>query len=290
MALHRGDAQAARRELVSAQHPRRLLTYALPHLAVQARIELIRAHLALADLAGARTLMREVDDLLRRRPGLGNLVAEAETLRTMLATARGWGSAWPEHRPWMPGPSRCFKSGRRWPSGRRHPAWNGAPAARWRRARPRRRSPTCCWRSPRWSAWAGSSPRWRSPGRGSWAYSKDGDPPSCKAIGWTACRNTTRGSACRPLGLLIKDKRYPFSHVRCICNIICIESYENNRCTFICTVHLEDASPTRHHVACAFCSRETYSSGSMCDTLSRLRAACGIARLPQFLANYPLMS
>ena len=202
MALHRGDAQAARRELVSAQHPRRLLTYALPHLAVQARIELIRAHLALADLAGARTLMREVDDLLRRRPGLGNLVAEAETLRTMLATARGWGSAWPEHRPWMPGPSRCFKSGRRWPSGRRHPAWNGAPAARWRRARPRRRSPTCCWRSPRWSAWAGSSPRWRSPGRGSWAYSKDGDPPSCKALGWTACRNTTRGisvQATRPI-------------------------------------------------------------------------------------------
>ena len=89
MALHRGDAQAARRELVSAQHPRRLLTYAFPHLAVQARIELIRAYLALADLAGARTLMREVDDLLRRRPGLGNLVGEAETLRTMLATARG---------------------------------------------------------------------------------------------------------------------------------------------------------------------------------------------------------
>ena len=89
MALHRGDTQAARRELVSAQHPRRLLTYALPHFAVQARIELARAHLALADLAGARTLMREVDDLLRRRPGLGTLVAEAETLRAQLATARG---------------------------------------------------------------------------------------------------------------------------------------------------------------------------------------------------------
>src|SRR4249920_217046 len=89
MALRRADAQAARRELVSAQHSRRLLTYALPHLAVQARTELARAHLALDDLAGARTLMREVDDLLRRRPGLGNLVGEAETLRAMLATARG---------------------------------------------------------------------------------------------------------------------------------------------------------------------------------------------------------
>jgi LuxR family maltose regulon positive regulatory protein len=89
MALRRADAQAARRELVSAQHPRRLLTYALPHLAVQARIELARAHLALADLAGARTLMREVDDLLRRRPGLGTLVADAGVLRAQLTSQRG---------------------------------------------------------------------------------------------------------------------------------------------------------------------------------------------------------
>ena len=68
VAMHRGDAAAARRELVSAQRLRPLLTYALPHLAVQARIELARVHLALADQAGARTLMREVEDLLKRRP------------------------------------------------------------------------------------------------------------------------------------------------------------------------------------------------------------------------------
>jgi LuxR family transcriptional regulator, maltose regulon positive regulatory protein len=88
-ALHRGDVPAARRELVTAQRLRHLLTYALPYLAVQARIELIRVYLALADLAGARTLMREVDELLRRRPGLGTLAAEAEALRARLATARG---------------------------------------------------------------------------------------------------------------------------------------------------------------------------------------------------------
>jgi hypothetical protein len=46
-------------------------------------------HLALADLAGARTLMREVDELLRRRPGVGNLVGEAEALRARLAEERG---------------------------------------------------------------------------------------------------------------------------------------------------------------------------------------------------------
>jgi LuxR family transcriptional regulator, maltose regulon positive regulatory protein len=84
-----GRCPGGARELVRAQHPRRLLTYALPHLAVQARIELARAHLALADLAGARTLMREVDDLLRRRPGLGTLVAEAGVLRAQLASQHG---------------------------------------------------------------------------------------------------------------------------------------------------------------------------------------------------------
>jgi LuxR family maltose regulon positive regulatory protein len=88
-ALHRGDAAAARRALVSAQRLRPLLTYALPHLAAQARIELIRVHLALADRAGARTLMREVDELLKRRPGLGTLVGEASELRDRLATVRG---------------------------------------------------------------------------------------------------------------------------------------------------------------------------------------------------------
>ena len=89
MALRRGDAQAARRELVGAQQARLLLTYALPHFAVQARIELARAHLALADLPAARTLLREVNEVLRRRPGLGTLVGQAEALRAQLSTERG---------------------------------------------------------------------------------------------------------------------------------------------------------------------------------------------------------
>ena len=88
-AMHRGDVPAARRELVSAQHLRPLLTYALPYLAVQARIELARVHLALADLPGARTFIREVDDLLKRRPDLGALVGEAGALRAQLSRERG---------------------------------------------------------------------------------------------------------------------------------------------------------------------------------------------------------
>jgi LuxR family maltose regulon positive regulatory protein len=88
-ALHRGDVPASRRELVSAQRLQHLLTHALPYFAVQARLELIRVHLALADLAGARTLMREVDELLRRRPGLGSLVGEAQGLGVRLSKERG---------------------------------------------------------------------------------------------------------------------------------------------------------------------------------------------------------
>ena len=88
-AMHRGDVQAARQQLVFAQRQRPLLTYALPYFAVQARIELIRAHLALADLAAARTLMREADELLGRRPDPGNLAGEAGSLRARLLRERG---------------------------------------------------------------------------------------------------------------------------------------------------------------------------------------------------------
>jgi LuxR family maltose regulon positive regulatory protein len=88
VAWHRGDAAAARQELVTAQRTRPLLTYAQPHLAVQARIELIRIHLALGDPAAARTLMREIDDVLKKRPGLGTLVGEAQALRARLTEER----------------------------------------------------------------------------------------------------------------------------------------------------------------------------------------------------------
>jgi LuxR family maltose regulon positive regulatory protein len=89
MAIRRGDIAAARQHLVSAQRARPLLTYAIPHVAGQALIELIRVHLALADTAAARTLMHEVDDLLNRRPGLGTLVGEAHALRTRIPAERG---------------------------------------------------------------------------------------------------------------------------------------------------------------------------------------------------------
>jgi LuxR family maltose regulon positive regulatory protein len=86
--MHRGDVAAARQQLVDAQRLRPVLTYIFPHIAVQARIELARVHLALADAAGARTLMREIDGILKRRPDLGTLVSDAQALRVRLAQER----------------------------------------------------------------------------------------------------------------------------------------------------------------------------------------------------------
>jgi LuxR family maltose regulon positive regulatory protein len=92
VARHRGDVASARQQLADAQRSRSLLTYAIPHLAVQARVELAGVHLALGDIAGARTLMREIDELLKRRPGLGTLDGEAQALRARLSADRRPGS------------------------------------------------------------------------------------------------------------------------------------------------------------------------------------------------------
>ena len=57
---------SARIELAASPPPgtgRAGTAYALPLVAVQARIELARVHLALAGLAGARALMREAGEI-----------------------------------------------------------------------------------------------------------------------------------------------------------------------------------------------------------------------------------
>lgn len=51
---------------------------------VQARVEPARCHLALSDIDAARTLLREADEILARRPGLGVFTEQANDLRTDL--------------------------------------------------------------------------------------------------------------------------------------------------------------------------------------------------------------
>jgi len=89
IALHRGDRQRAREDLAVAQRLRPALTYAVPHLAVQARLELAACYLTLADPAGARTLLREIDQILLLRADLGVLAGQTEELRARLTKMRG---------------------------------------------------------------------------------------------------------------------------------------------------------------------------------------------------------
>jgi LuxR family transcriptional regulator, maltose regulon positive regulatory protein len=88
LAIRRGDVTRARDDLARAERLRATLTWALPHLAVQVRLELARTYLALTDAAAARTMLREVDDLLSRRPRLGILRDQAAELHAQLDTMR----------------------------------------------------------------------------------------------------------------------------------------------------------------------------------------------------------
>jgi LuxR family transcriptional regulator, maltose regulon positive regulatory protein len=89
MAVHHGRLDQAERDLARARQLRLRVTHAVPYYAVQARLELTRAYLALGDLAAARGVLREVDDLLRWRPDLGTLPEHASQLRSQLDRARG---------------------------------------------------------------------------------------------------------------------------------------------------------------------------------------------------------
>ncbi|HEY6707439.1 MAG TPA: LuxR C-terminal-related transcriptional regulator [Actinomycetota bacterium] len=88
LAVHRGDLAGAHADLTRAQRLRPQLTVALPIYAVQARLELVAAYLALTDVAGANTVLREVDELLRHRPHLGVLGQQADHLRARVDTMR----------------------------------------------------------------------------------------------------------------------------------------------------------------------------------------------------------
>jgi LuxR family maltose regulon positive regulatory protein len=86
-ALYIGRTSSAGALLAKAQRRLPQLTYALPIPSVQTRLELARAYLTLADQAGARTMLREIDAILRRRPGLGTLPEQAAELQATVSAA-----------------------------------------------------------------------------------------------------------------------------------------------------------------------------------------------------------
>ena len=88
VAAHRGEAKRATELLTSAQPLRPQLTHVVAVLAIQTRLELAKAYLALADVAGARTVLREAEELLRRGSDFGAFKDGATALRSALESAR----------------------------------------------------------------------------------------------------------------------------------------------------------------------------------------------------------
>lgn len=84
IALRRGDREAATADLNRTQRLRPVLTHAIPWSAVQTRLEMIRALVALPDPAGARTLLRELADIVPRCPDLGTLHGELAEVRRLV--------------------------------------------------------------------------------------------------------------------------------------------------------------------------------------------------------------
>ena len=83
-ALARGDRELAAAELTHADRLRPLLTHAVPWLSVQVSLELARVHLAFGEVDDTRTLLQEIDAVLRVRPDLGTLVEQTAALRDQL--------------------------------------------------------------------------------------------------------------------------------------------------------------------------------------------------------------
>jgi LuxR family maltose regulon positive regulatory protein len=81
-----GSPDDVRPLLVHAQTVRPQSSWAIPGLAMPIRLELVKAYLALNDVAGARAVLREAYDILKRRPGLGAMEAEANRLQDLLRT------------------------------------------------------------------------------------------------------------------------------------------------------------------------------------------------------------
>lgn len=84
-------ADTALKLLVEAQRRLPGLTYALPVPAAQTRLEMAHAYVALADPAGARTVLSEIDAIARHVADLGPLGRHAEQLRSTVTTTTAGG-------------------------------------------------------------------------------------------------------------------------------------------------------------------------------------------------------
>jgi LuxR family maltose regulon positive regulatory protein len=87
LAVHRGDLMEANRELTRAMRARPSLTFATPFLAVRLRLQLAKVYWAIAGYSAARHLLREIDDIVFRRPALGALLDEVSEFRRIVTSS-----------------------------------------------------------------------------------------------------------------------------------------------------------------------------------------------------------
>lgn len=83
-ALHGERPDRAHEYLTEAQRRLPEFNHVTPIPSVQARLEMARCYLQLADHAGARTMLGEIDAIERRTQGLGAFSADAQELRSQL--------------------------------------------------------------------------------------------------------------------------------------------------------------------------------------------------------------
>jgi LuxR family transcriptional regulator, maltose regulon positive regulatory protein len=92
LAVHRGDLTEADRQLTQAMRARPTCTFVLPWLAVRARLQLAKVYWATGDQSTARTLLREIDDVLFNRPALGALIEEVSEFRRIVTSSTHMGA------------------------------------------------------------------------------------------------------------------------------------------------------------------------------------------------------
>ena len=86
--LHRGDTTRAAEELARAHRLRPESSSAMTWLGVQARLVMVRAHVASDDIAGARTVLREARDIATRGPDIGVLNTALDELEARVRSLR----------------------------------------------------------------------------------------------------------------------------------------------------------------------------------------------------------
>ena len=81
LAVHNGEPHQADALLTQAMRARPVCNSAMPYLGVRSRLQLAKIYSVKGDHATAHHLLREIDDILLRRPALGALIDQVSDLR-----------------------------------------------------------------------------------------------------------------------------------------------------------------------------------------------------------------